>query len=93
MASFKLIVPPGVRVINRDALGHGGRRQPRRRVCDDRARGNSTPVIRLTGFAFMADVNVVVRRREEPIYDDEDDRPGLQCRRSGTAIRRHGFTD
>jgi hypothetical protein len=34
---------------------------------------SNAPVIRLTGFAFMADVNVVVRRREDPVYDDDDD--------------------
>jgi hypothetical protein len=36
----------------------------------------STPVIRLTGFALMADVNIVVRRNEamrDEDWDEDDD--------------------
>lgn len=70
MASVRIIVPPGMRVINEmhsimadvgssaDELDSGG--------------GTSSPVIRLTGTAFMADLKVKVRRREEPIFDDEE---------------------
>ena len=70
MASVRIIVPPGMRVINEihsimadvgsnaDELESGG--------------GNSSPVIRLTGTAIMAEMKVKVRRREEPIYEDED---------------------
>lgn len=70
MASVRVIVPPGMRVINEmhsflsdvssaaDEVGSGGA---------------TSPVIRLTGTAFMADMKVKVRRREEPILDDEED--------------------
>ena len=37
---------------------------------------DDSPVIRLTGLALMSDVRIVVRRREEPVYDydgDDDD--------------------
>lgn len=70
MASVRIIVPPGMRVINEmhsfladvgssaDELDTGG---------------TPSPVIRLTGTAFMSDMKVKVRRREEPVFDDEDD--------------------
>ena len=74
MASCRLIVPPNVRVINET---HSVMSNVRSRADELLPEGEPAtpdmPVIRLTGFALMADVNVVVRRREEPVYDDEDD--------------------
>jgi hypothetical protein len=74
MAAFKLIVPPNVRVINEL---HSVMADVRSKA-DDFPRDGSlvdpnASVIRLTGYAVMAEAKVVVRRREEPIDDDEDD--------------------
>lgn len=70
MAAVKLIVPPGIQVVSRvgSLMGsvHGG------------GEPDSTPgapgwrsgtVVRLTGWAFMAEVSVKVRRRERPETD------------------------
>jgi hypothetical protein len=74
MASFKLVVPPNVRVINES---HAFLASVRSRADELRPDGEaSSPnetVIRLTGTAIMADVNIVVRRREDPVYDDDDE--------------------
>lgn len=75
MASFKLIVPPNVRVINEmhafmaDVSSRADEMLPGD-VVDE-----SMPIIRLTGKAIMSDVKVVVRRKEDAAYynDDEDD--------------------
>jgi predicted membrane protein len=69
MASVRIIVPPGMRVINEmhSFLSDVGSSADE----VDNERGNS-PVVRLTGTAFMADMKVKVRRREEPVFDDED---------------------
>src|SRR5262249_23973863 len=73
MASLKLIVPPGVRVMV-DTHSVMSNVRSRADEFDPGVPPSATaPVIRLTGFALMADVNVVVRRREEPIIDDDDD--------------------
>jgi hypothetical protein len=74
MASCKLVVPPNVRVINET---HSVMSSVRSRADELLPEGASAtpdaPVIRLTGIALMSDVNVVVRRREDPVDDDEDD--------------------
>jgi hypothetical protein len=74
MASCKLVVPPNVRVINET---HSVMSTVRSRADELLPEGVSatpdSPVIRLTGVALMSDVKVVVRRREEPVYDDDDD--------------------
>jgi hypothetical protein len=73
MASLKVIVPPGVRVM---VDTHSVMSNVRSRADEfdaDVAPSASAPVIRLTGWALMADVQVVVRRKEEPILDDDDD--------------------
>jgi hypothetical protein len=74
MASIKVIVPPGVRVMV-DAHSVMANVQSRAdEATPDVPASASAPVIRLTGFAFMADVNVVVRRREDAlVLDDEDE--------------------
>ena len=73
MASLKMIVPPGVRVM---VDMHSVMSSVRSRADEfdaDVPPSPSAPVVRLTGYAVMADVQVVVRRREEPILDDDDD--------------------
>src|SRR3954471_9553602 len=69
MASVRIIVPPGMRVINEihSVMADVGSN------ADELDNGTgSSPVIRLTGTAIMAEMKVKVRRREEPIYEDED---------------------
>jgi len=63
-AAFKVIVPPGMRVVNEvhaimasvDSSAEEGQAE---------TRTSYVPTIRLTGMALMAEVKVVVRRREE----------------------------
>lgn len=74
MASCKLVVPPNVRVINEThALMANVRSRASEVLPGDAPASVESPVIRLTGYALMSDVNVVVRRLEEPVYDDDDD--------------------
>jgi hypothetical protein len=74
MASCKLVVPPNVRVINEmHAVMASVRSRASEVLPGDPPASLESPVIRLTGYALMADVNVVVRRLEEPVYDDDDD--------------------
>lgn len=68
-AACKVVVPPGMRVINEVhaimASVHS--------KADDVAAGAGTPfapTIRLTGVALMSEVKVVVRRREDPVSDE-----------------------
>lgn len=74
MASFRLIVPPGMRVISH---AHAIMSSIRSRADDapttDVPATANAPVIQLTGYALMSDVSIVVRRREDPVYDDDDD--------------------
>jgi len=73
MASCKLVVPPNVRVINEThALMANVRSRASEVLPGDAPASTASPVIRLTGYALMSDVNVVVRRLEEPVYDDDD---------------------
>jgi hypothetical protein len=74
MASCKLVVPPNVRVINEThAVMANVRNRASEVLPGDAPASTESPVIRLTGYALMSDVNVVVRRVEEPVYDDDDD--------------------
>jgi hypothetical protein len=71
MSSFKLVVPPGMRVINE---AHSFMASIRSRADEVAPSGApAMPVIRLTGYAVMADVSIVVRRTEAPLDDDWDD--------------------
>jgi Cell wall-active antibiotics response 4TMS YvqF/Domain of unknown function (DUF1707) len=73
MASLKMVVPPGVRVIM-DMHSIMSSVHSRADEFDaDVPPSASAPVIRLTGYSFMADVQVVVRRKEEPILNDDED--------------------
>jgi hypothetical protein len=73
MASLKLIVPPGVRVVVDTHSVMSNVRSRADEFDGDVPPSSSAPVIRLTGYALMADVQVVVRRKEEPILDDDDE--------------------
>ncbi len=74
MASCKLVVPPNVRVINEThAVMANVRSRASEVLPGDAPASPEAPVIRLTGYALMADVTVVVRRLEEPVFDDDDD--------------------
>lgn len=71
-AACKVVVPPGMRVINEVhaimASVHS--------KADDAVAGAGTafaPTIRLTGVALMSEVKVVVRRREDPVSDENGD--------------------
>lgn len=69
-SACRLIVPPGMRVINEmhsimssvtsnaDEMDPPGESHP------------DAPIIRLTGTALMAEVKVLVRRREDPVEED-----------------------
>jgi len=73
MASCKLVVPPNVRVINEThAVMASVRSRADEVLPGDAPATPQAPVIRLTGYAVMAEVNVVVRRLEEPMFDDDD---------------------
>jgi hypothetical protein len=71
MASFKVIVPPGMRVVNdlHSIMSDVGS------AAEDPLPGELTsarvPVLRLTGTAFMSEVKIKVRRREEPLYEED----------------------
>lgn len=71
-AAFRIIVPPGMRVVNQIhsimASVHSS--------TDDLssvAGSGGGPIIRLTGLALMGEVKIVVRRREDPYGLDDDD--------------------
>ena len=74
MASLKVIVPPGMRVIidTHSVMSNVRSRADELPPEDAPATGNA-PVVRITGFALMSDVNIVVRRREDTAYYDDDD--------------------
>lgn len=67
MAAVKLIVPPGIQVVSRvgSLMGsvHGGGEPDE---TPGASAWRSGTVVRLTGWAFMAEVSVRVRRREKP---------------------------
>ena len=71
-AACKLVVPPGMRVINEV---HSIMASVRSKADDagPTPGGTFAPTIRLTGLALMSEVKVVVRRREDPVSDDESD--------------------
>lgn len=70
MAAVKIIVPPGIRVINElhSFMADVGS------AADELLDGTGavgSPVIRLTGTAFMAEVKVHVRHREQRLLESE----------------------
>ena len=76
-AAFKLVVPPGMRVImDMHAVMSSVESRADDLSPEDVPASPGAPIVRLTGTAFWADVKVVVRRRELTAYgvgDDEDD--------------------
>jgi hypothetical protein len=71
MASTRIIVSPGMHVINDMHSFLSDVRSSADELAPDNLASARTPVIRLTGTAFMSDVKIKVRRREEPITDDD----------------------
>ena len=74
MASLRIVVPPGMRVvvetnsIMSNVLSRADDYTP-----SDRPATPDAPVVRLTGYAFMSDVQVFVRRREDARIEDAED--------------------
>ena len=66
MAAVKIIVPPGVHVVDRL---HTFMASTSNNIDKSPAPPPGAPVIRISGFAMMAEVKVRVRVREEP-FDD-----------------------
>ena len=60
-------MPPNVRVINETHSVMSNVRSRADELPPDGPPATNAPVIRLTGFALMSDVEVVVRRREDPV--------------------------
>lgn len=74
MASVKLVVAPGMRVImdTNSIMSSVDSRADDLSLLDAPASANAQ-VIRITGYAFMSDVKVVVRRREQSDDDIDDE--------------------
>lgn len=72
MASCRIIVSPGMHVINDMHSFLSDIRSSADELAPDNLASAHTPVIRLRGTAFMSEVQVKVRRREEPIVDEDD---------------------
>ena len=71
-AACKLVVPPGMRVIN-EVHSIMASVQSKADDASPTPGGTFAPTIRLTGLALMSEVKVVVRRREDPVSDEESD--------------------
>jgi hypothetical protein len=71
MASIKIIVPPGMRVINEMHSFMAEVSSAADELDSDGVTVPGSPVIRITGTAIMTELKVTVRRREEPVYGDE----------------------
>ena len=77
MTAVKIIVPPGMRVINEMHSFMAEVKSGADELATDGLTSPTMPVLRLRGTAIMAEVKVKVRRREESAYyrgeDDDDD--------------------
>jgi len=71
-AACKIIVPPEMRVIN-EMHAIMASVVSKADEMDPEGATRRGPTLRLTGTALMAEVKVVVRRREEPLIEDEDE--------------------
>jgi hypothetical protein len=71
-AACKIIVPPEMRVIN-EMHAIMASVTSKADEMDPEGATRRGPTLRLTGTALMAEVKVVVRRREESLTDDEDE--------------------
>jgi hypothetical protein len=67
-AACKVVVPPGMRVINEV---HSIMASVNSKAGGAEKGASFVPTIRLTGLALMAEVKVVVRRREAPVSEEE----------------------
>ena len=68
----KIVVPPEMRVIN-EMHAIMASVVSKADEMDPEGATRRGPTLRLTGTALMAEVKVVVRRKEESLIDDEDD--------------------
>jgi Predicted membrane protein (DUF2154). len=73
MTSLRVIVPPGVRVVVDAHSVMADVQSSADEPTPDMPPSASAPIIRLTGFALMSEVKVVVRRREDPLLEDGDE--------------------
>jgi hypothetical protein len=73
MASLRIIVAPGMRVVVDTNSFMSNIHSRAAEAAGDTAASENAPTIRLTGFALMSDVKIVVRRREETAYPADDD--------------------
>ena len=71
-AAFRLIVPPGMRVVNQIHAVMAAVNSATDDLSSVASAGGG-PIIRLTGLALMGEVKIVVRRREDPYGLDVDD--------------------
>ena len=72
MASFRIIAPPGMQIINEM---HSIMSDVRNSVDEPPPGGVASgrvPVIRVTGTAFMSEVKMTIRRREDPLPFEDD---------------------
>ena len=69
-SACRLIVPPGMRVINEMHAIMSSVTSNADEMDPPGVSRRDAPTIRLTGTALMAEVKVLVRRREDPIDDD-----------------------
>lgn len=74
MTSLKIIVPPGMRVmVDTSSLLSSIESKADDLALADVPAPASVKTLHLTGYAFMSDVQIVVRRREDPLDDEDDD--------------------
>jgi uncharacterized protein DUF1707 len=71
-AAFRIIVPPGMRVVNQIHSVMASVHSSTDDLSSVAGVGGG-PIIRLTGLALMGEVKIVVRRREDPYGLDDDD--------------------
>ena len=69
-SSCRLIVPPGMRVINEMHAVMASVTSTADEMDPPGVSRSNAPTIRLTGTALMAEVKVTVRRREDPMDDE-----------------------
>jgi len=74
MASLKIVVPPGMRVVvDTNSIMSNVESRADDFAPPDLPATTNAPVVRLTGYAFMSDVQVVVRRREDARIEDAEE--------------------
>lgn len=69
-SSCRLIVPPGMRVINEMHAVMASVTSNADEMDPPGVSRTNAPTIRLTGTAFMAEVKVTVRRKEDPVEEE-----------------------